>query len=670
MENQEHFGRLTDRMATFREEVLEEKPYIDAERAVLATQAYKENQNQPRVMVRALMLQKILENMSIYIEDKSLIAGNQATKNKNAPIFPEYTMEFVMNELDLFEKRDGDVFYITEETKQQLRDIAPFWENNNLRARGEALLPDEVSVFMETGVFGMEGKLNAGDAHLAVNYERILAEGLKGYEERTKKLKAALDFTKPESIDKNVFYKAVLIVIDAVHTFANRYSKLAQDMALTETDAKRKEELLEISRICAKVPYEPASSFREAVQAVWFIQLILQIESNGHSFCYGRFDQYMYDLYEKDIASGKISKEKALEYIIHMFLMNSTNNKVRGYGHTKFSQGYPLYSNLVVGGYKKDGTDGTNDLSYLCVEAMNMTAMAEPNFSMRYNKTTPVDLLRLAARLIRTGCGMPSMFNDEVAVKGLVDLGIPHEDALDYCPIGCVETGVPGMYGHRATGMTYVNWGKVLEIVLNHGNDPKTDIKLIDLGDKEYASYDEVWAAWEKALKYYSDLAVESDAICDRALVTYDADPFASCFIDNCMALGKTLKEGGCKYDVISQSNIGPCIVGNSLSVVKKLVFEDKTLSMDELMKAMASDWAGEEGIRIHKMVMNVPKFGNDEDYVDEIVADVFHSYLKLLPDYHTERTGKGPEVSCYTMSTSNITSYVPNGFDVNATPD
>ena len=301
MENQEHFGRLTDRMAAFREEVLEEKPYIDAERAVLATQAYKENQNQPRVMVRALMLQKILENMSIYIEDKSLIAGNQATKNKNAPIFPEYTMEFVMNELDLFEKRDGDVFYITEETKQQLRDIAPFWENNNLRARGEALLPDEVSVFMETGVFGMEGKLNAGDAHLAVNYERILAEGLKGYEERTKKLKAALDFTKPESIDKNVFYKAVLIVIDAVHTFANRYSKLAQDMALTETDAKRKEELLEISRICAKVPYEPASSFREAVQAVWFIQLILQIESNGHSLSYGRFDQYMYPYYKKDM---------------------------------------------------------------------------------------------------------------------------------------------------------------------------------------------------------------------------------------------------------------------------------------------------------------------------------------------------------------------------------
>ena len=240
MNNTEHFGKLTERMQAFREEVLDAKPYIDAQRAVLATEAYKENQNQPRVMVRALMLQKILEGMSIYIDDKSLIAGNQATKNKNAPIFPEYTMEFVMNELDLFEKRDGDVFYITEETKEQLREIAPFWENNNLRARGEALLPEEVDVFMETGVFGMEGKLNAGDAHLAVNYQRILSDGLKGYEKRVKELRAALDFTDPESIDKNVFYKAVLTVIEAVRDFAQRYSKLAKELADKETDAKLK----------------------------------------------------------------------------------------------------------------------------------------------------------------------------------------------------------------------------------------------------------------------------------------------------------------------------------------------------------------------------------------------------------------------------------------------
>ena len=275
MENVEHFGTLTERMKEFREEVLDEKPYIDAQRAILATLAYKENLNQPRVMVRAKMLEKVLDNMSIYIEDKSLLAGNQATKNRNAPIFPEYTMEFVMKELDQFEKRDGDVFYITEKTKEQLREIAPFWQNNNLRARGEALLPEEVRVFMETGVFGMEGKLNAGDAHLAVNYERILKDGLRGYEKRVKEYKASLDLTNPESIDKYCFYNAVLIVLEAVRNFANRYSVLAQDLAEKELNQERKIELLEISRICSKVPYEPAETFREAVQSVWFIQLIL-----------------------------------------------------------------------------------------------------------------------------------------------------------------------------------------------------------------------------------------------------------------------------------------------------------------------------------------------------------------------------------------------------------
>lgn len=236
--------------------------------------------------------------MPIYIEEDTLIVGNQASSNRDAPIFPEYTMKFVIDELDTFEKRDGDVFYITEKTKEDLRSIAPFWQNNNLRAKGEALLPEEVSVFMETGFFGMEGKLNAGDAHLSVNYQRLLSDGLKGYEERVKKLKGELDLCNPANIDKYHFYRAVLIVIDAVKTFASRFSKLAKEMSLN-AEKKRREELLEISRICAKVPYEPASNFYEAIQSVWFVQLILQIESNGHSVSYGRFDQYMYPFYKK-----------------------------------------------------------------------------------------------------------------------------------------------------------------------------------------------------------------------------------------------------------------------------------------------------------------------------------------------------------------------------------
>ena len=213
MENKAHFGSLTPRMQEYRESVLDQKPYIDAQRAVLATESYKKNLNQPAVMKRALMLQNILAKMDIYIEDETVLVGNQSSVNRGAPVFPEYTMKFILDELDLFEKRDGDVFYITEETKRQLREIAPFWENNNLRSRGEALIPEEMQVYMDTGFFGMEGKLNAGDAHLAVDYGNMLKVGLKGYEDRARKLKAELDLTEPESIDKYQFYKAVLIVI-------------------------------------------------------------------------------------------------------------------------------------------------------------------------------------------------------------------------------------------------------------------------------------------------------------------------------------------------------------------------------------------------------------------------------------------------------------------------
>ena len=260
MENKAHFGSLTSRMQAYRESVLDQKPYIDAQRAVLATEAYKKNLNQPAVMKRALMLQNILAKMDIYIEDETVLVGNQSSVNRGAPVFPEYTMKFILDELDLFEKRDGDVFYITEETKKKLREIAPFWENNNLRSRGEALMPEEMQVYMDTGFFGMEGKLNAGDAHLAVDYGNMLKVGLKGYEDRARKLKAELDLTEPESIDKYQFYKAVLIVIDAVKGFAERFAALAREKAAA-AEEPRKSELLEIARVCDKVPYQPAETF-------------------------------------------------------------------------------------------------------------------------------------------------------------------------------------------------------------------------------------------------------------------------------------------------------------------------------------------------------------------------------------------------------------------------
>lgn len=673
MENKAYFGSLTDRMKAFREEVLDEKPYIDAQRAVLATQVYRENQNQPRVMVRALMLQKILENMSIYIEDKTLIVGNQATKNKNAPIFPEYTMEFVLNELDLFEKRDGDVFYITEETKQQLRDIAPFWENNNLRARGEALLSEEVSVFMETGVFGMEGKLNAGDAHLAVNYEKILAFGLKGYEERVKDLKAKLDLTDPDSIDKNIFYKAVLIVIEAVHQFVQRYSKLAQELADKEKDSKRKAELLEISRICAKVPYEPATSFYEAVQSVWFIQLILQIESNGHSLSYGRFDQYMYPYYIKDIQEKVITKDEALELLTCLWIKTLTINKVRSQAHTLSSAGSPMYQNVTIGGQTPDKKDAVNELSFVVLQSVAQTRLTQPNLTVRYHKNINKAFFDDCIEVMKLGFGMPALNNDEIIIPSFINWGVKEEDAYNYSAIGCVETAVPGKWGYRCTGMSYINFPRVLLCAMNDGVDLTTG-KRFTKGYgyfKDMKSYEELLSAWDKTVREMTRYSVIVENAIDKASERDVPDVLCSALTDDCIGRGKTIKEGGAVYDFISGLQVGIANMADSLAAIKKLVFEEKKITPVQLWNAILDDFQSDENKKIQAMLIDkVPKYGNDIDYVDNLVVEAYDSYLDEIKKYPNTRYHRGPIGGIRYGGTSSISANVGQGMGTMATPD
>lgn len=673
MENKAYFGSLTDRMKAFREEVLDEKPYIDAQRAVLATQVYRENQNQPRVMVRALMLQKILENMSIYIEDKTLIVGNQATKNKNAPIFPEYTMEFVLNELDLFEKRDGDVFYITEETKQQLRDIAPFWENNNLRARGEALLPEEVSVFMETGVFGMEGKLNAGDAHLAVNYEKILAFGLKGYEERVKDLKAKLDLTDPDSIDKNIFYKAVLIVIEAVHQFAQRYSKLSQELADREKDSKRKAELLEISRICAKVPYEPATFFYEAVQSVWFIQLILQIESNGHSLSYGRFDQYMYPYYIKDIQEKVITKDEALELLTCLWIKTLTINKVRSQAHTLSSAGSPMYQNVTIGGQTPDKKDAVNELSFVVLQSIAQTRLTQPNLTVRYHKNINKAFFDDCIEVMKLGFGMPALNNDEIIIPSFINWGVKEEDAYNYSAIGCVETAVPGKWGYRCTGMSYINFPRVLLCAMNDGVDLTTG-KRFTKGYgyfKDMNSYEELLSAWDKTVREMTRYSVIVENAIDKASERDVPDILCSALTDDCIGRGKTIKEGGAVYDFISGLQVGIANMADSLAAIKKLVFEEKKITPTQLWNAILDDFQSDENKKIQAMLIDeVPKYGNDIDYVDNLVVEAYDSYLDEIKKYPNTRYHRGPIGGIRYGGTSSISANVGQGMGTMATPD
>jgi len=667
----EYGGGGYARVERIRQALINTIPAICPERALLITESYKQTEGEPFVLRKAKALANILANMSIYLEQDQMIVGNQASQNRAAPIFPEYSFDWVIEELDHFDKRSGDVFAISEETKEKLRSIQSYWKGKTHQEEVYANMSEVNMLAQKQNVIHRGGISMSGDGHIIPHHEMVLEKGYRGLQNEAKR------YLKSQGIseEQRDFYEAVIIAMEAAIQFARRYADLAEEMAGQEKDVKRKEELQRIAKINRNIMEGRAQSFHEALQVVYYCHLIMMIESNGHSFSFGRFDQYAYPYYIADREEGVLSNDEALELIALFFIKMNTLNKVRPWDHTEFGVGYPLYSNLMVGGMKPDGADGTNELSFLALRAMDLNRLPEPNLSTRFWGGTPRSLLEESARLIREGFGMPSMFADETVIPAMMSIGLPLEVARDYASMGCVETAISGRWGHRATGMTYMNFGKILELVLNNGVDPVTGIQLISVNGKagrevDFASYDEVWLAWKKFLKFYTDLAVESDLVCDRSLKKHDADPFASALVNDSLARGKTLKNGGGEFDFVSQSNIGTSIIGDALAVIKKLVFEDQAVSFMRLRQAIDENWVGEENQRIRKMALAVPKFGNDDDYVDEITAAVYKSYLDLLPQYKNDRSGKGPVGCGYTMSTSNISSYVPSGMDVGATPD
>ena len=647
MENSKHFGALTERMQAYREEVLDEKPFVDAERAVLYTQSYRQTLNQPPVMRRALAFAHVLDHMSIYIEDKTLIAGNQATKNGNAPVFPEYTLGFVIDELDKFEKRDGDVFYMTEEDKQAVRDIAPFWENNNLRSRGEALLPEEVSVFMETGVFGMEGKLNAGDAHLAINHARMLKEGLRGYEERARAAKAALDLCDPDSIDKYVFYKAVLVVIEAVRRWAGRYAVLAAEQAAA-CDPARKAELERMAAACARVPYEPAQTFYEAVQAAWFSQVLLQIESNGHSLSFGRFDQYMDPYYEADLAAGHITEDEALELLTNLWIKTLTVQKIRSQAHTYSSAGSPMYQNVTIGGQTPDSPheDAVNPMSWLVLRSVAQTRLTQPNLTVRYHANLDPAFFDECVEVMKLGFGMPALNNDEIIIPSFLAWGVSEYDAYNYSAIGCVETAVPGRWGYRCTGMSYINFPRLLLCAMNGGVDLTSGKRFVEGHGNflEWESFDDLMTAWDASLREMCRWSVVVENAIDKASERDVPDVLCSALTDDCIGRGKTIKEGGAVYDFISGLQVGIANMADSLAAIKKLVYEEGAITRQQLWDALQSDFAGEECARIQQLLIDgAPKYGNDDDYVDDLAVACYEPYIDEVAKYHNTALAAGP---------------------------
>lgn len=672
MTNTSIFGQLTGRMNHFREELLETKPKVCAERAVLATQSYQLHSDKPVALKRAYMLQNILSNMTVFIEEDSLLAGNQASSNRAAPIFPEYAMSWVIKELDEFEKRDGDVFYITEETKQQLRDIYPFWQHNTLLDKGLAAIPPASRVFYDLGIIKAEGNITSGDAHLAVEYEKVLREGLKSFEARTKEHMEKLDLTQTENLKKLYFYQGILIVLDAVVKFSARYAGLAEEQAKTASPARARE-LLEMARVLRKVPYEPADTFYEAVQSLWMVHLVLQIESNGHSLSYGRMDQYLYPFYEKDLAASRINEDSACELLTNLWLKTFTINKIRSWSHTQFSAGSPLYQNVTIGGQTPDRKDAVNSLSYLILRSVAQTRLPQPNLTVRYHAGLPDAFMNQAMEVVKLGFGMPAFNNDEIIIPSFIERGVSAEDAYNYSAIGCVETAVPGKWGYRCTGMSFLNFPKSLLIAMNDGVDPKSGIKLTE-GAGHFVnmrSYEDLTRAWDRVIRDFTKHSVIIENACDYVLEHDVPDILCSSLCEDCIGRGLTLKEGGAVYDFISGLQVGIANLADSLSAVKKLVFEEKRISPDQLWNALTNDFAGEEGERIRQLLINeAPKYGNDDDRADLLLTEAYHSYIDEVKKYPNTRFGRGPIGGLRYAGTSSISANVGQGRSTLATPD
>jgi pyruvate formate-lyase/glycerol dehydratase family glycyl radical enzyme len=664
---------VSERMSALREKVLGIKPSVCTERALFYTQAYSENEDKPVIIKRALALEKTLKGMTIFIDDGELIVGNQSSQHRAAPIFPEYAVDWLPLEMNELDKRPGDAFYITGIHKKELLEIAAWWKGKTLYDKGKAIMSGENRDLLDSAIIKATGNLTSGDAHIAVDFFRILSTGMAGYLDEIASFHKQIKLYEQDGISKDHFYIALTTSIKAFQAFILRFQSLALGMSLRENDPDRRVELEIIAGNCKVISERPPENFYQALQLVYFVQLVLQIESNGHSVSLGRMDQYLYPFFRNDLIAGKLTEHFASELLENTWIKLLSINKIRPWSHTQFSAGGPLYQNVTIGGQKPDGSDAVNELSFLILHSVGQMRLTQPNLSVRFHKNISETFMFECIKLIEKGFGMPAFNNDEVVIPGLLALGVEKEDAYNYSAIGCIEIAVPGKWGYRCTGMSFLNFMRVFLAAMNDGLDKQSG-KVFQKGKGNFAgfnSYDDLFRAWQHQIKYYARKTVEIDTAVDTAIEEHVPDILCSAFVDSCISRGKSIKEGGSKYDFISGLQVGIANLGNSLAAIKKLVFEEKRISKKELIDAIESDFEGKEGEKIRLILLNfAPKYGNDDDYVDLLLKDAYMEFINELEQYHTTRYGRGPIGCRYYAGTSSISANVPSGAVVPATPD
>ena len=665
----------SERVARLREEALAKEPGVCVERARYLTKAYKENEEKSKYIKRALAVKEVLENMSIYIKDGELVVGNQSSDVRTAPLFPEYAVEWIVEELNEkgnFDHRDGDKFHLPEEHKKEVLEICEYWQGKTLREKCYAQMPEELKKASQVKAVHGEGNMTSGDGHIVPDFEKALKVGLRGIINEAAKARDKVDITVFGGYDKRDFLDSIVILNEAVIDFAHRFSGLAAELAEKETDEKRKKELLTIAKNCKNVPENSPETFWEAVQLVWFIHLVIQIESNGHSASLGRTDQYLYEFYKKDVMTDKtIERDFAKELLQCLWVKLYTVIKVRPTSHSGYGAGYPTYQNVTIGGSNYDGSDACNELTYLILESVAENKMTQPNLAVRFHSNSPEKFIRESAGVAATGYGMPAMHTDEIIIPALLNKGVEFKDAYNYTMVGCVEVAVPGKWGYRCTGMTFLNFIKIVELVINDGHDPRTGMTLYQGNGTllDFENFDDLWKSWEKNIAYYTRLSVALDVLADTHLEEFP-DILCSSLIDSCIERGKTAKEGGAKYDIIAGLQVGLSNAANAMYALKKTVFEDKILTKEEVFEALKNNFEGIEGERIRNILLNVPKYGNDIDEIDRFAVKTYEPYIEEIAKYKNTRYGRGPVNGGYGLSTSGISSNVPMGTVTGATPD
>lgn len=700
----------TDRITKLLDDLFAKMPEIESDRAVLLTESYMQTEDKPMVMRRALAFSHILHNIPITIRDNELIVGSSTKAPRSCQVYPEFSFEWLEGELDTVATREADPFYISEETKSELRRIFPYWKGRTTSELATAYMAEPAKTAIDHNMFTPGNYFYNGVGHFTVKYDEVINCGLNSIIARIQEKIDNLPVSDPDYSQKHEFYEAAIISCNAVIDYAKRYAELAMEMANDCTDSIRKRELMCIAKNCARVPQYPADDFYEACQSFWFIQQLIQLESSGHSISPGRFDQYMYPLYKKGIYDGTLTREFAQELLDCIWIKFNDLNKCRDAASAEGFAGYSLFQNLCAGGQTKEGKDAVNDLSFLCIGASMHTLLPAPSFSVRIWNGTPNEFMIKCAELTRTGIGLPAYYNDEIIIPSLMSRGVSLEDARNYSIIGCVEPQSPGKT-HGWHDAAFFNMLRPLELVFSNGYDNGVKVGL-ETGDiSTFTNFEDFVAAYKKQSDYQVSLLVNANNAIDVAHGERCPLPFVACLVDDCIEVGKTMEQGGAHYNFTGPQGFGIANVTDALYAIKTLVYDQKKYTLEDFKEAMNFNFGQGltekfakrstesvvktlvkegrdideniiaeiykillEGVctneqkekfkLLHKDIDSVPKYGNDIEEIDLMARDVAYIYTKEMEKY------KNPRGGMFQAGLYPVSANVPLGEQTGATPD